>query len=32
MIEKYSGNPVVRPEDVTPSLVGYKVLGAFNPL
>ncbi len=31
MIEKYSGNPVVKPSDVKPSMKGYKVLGAFNP-
>ncbi len=31
MIEKYKGNPVVRPEDVKPSMEGYKVHGAFNP-
>jgi predicted GH43/DUF377 family glycosyl hydrolase len=31
MLEKYSGNPVIRPGDVKPSLDGYRVLGAFNP-
>ena len=31
MIEKYAGNPVVRPEDVKPSMQGYRVMGAFNP-
>lgn len=30
-IEKYSGNPVVRPAQVSPSLPGYQVMGAFNP-
>jgi predicted GH43/DUF377 family glycosyl hydrolase len=30
-MEKYSGNPVVRPADVKPSLDGYRVMGAFNP-
>ncbi len=28
---KYTGNPVVRPADVRPSLDGYRVMGAFNP-
>ena len=31
MITKWKENPVVRPSDVTPSLDGYRVLGAFNP-
>lgn len=31
MINKYKGNPVIKPADVTPSRDGYKVLGAFNP-
>jgi len=31
MIEKYAGNPVVKPSDVMPSCKGYRVLGAFNP-
>jgi predicted GH43/DUF377 family glycosyl hydrolase len=31
MITKYVHNPVIRPEDVKPSLEGYRVLGAFNP-
>lgn len=31
MIEKFAGNPVVRPLDVTPSRDGYRVVGAFNP-
>lgn len=31
VMEKYEGNPVVRPEDVKPSHKDYKVLGAFNP-
>jgi len=31
MIEKYSGNPVVRPSQVRPTLEGYRVMGAFNP-
>jgi predicted GH43/DUF377 family glycosyl hydrolase len=30
-MQKYEGNPVVKPEDVKPSLEGYKVRGAFNP-
>jgi predicted GH43/DUF377 family glycosyl hydrolase len=30
-MHKYEGNPVVKPEDVTPSLEGYRVMGAFNP-
>ena len=31
MIEKYEGNPVIKPADVKPSREGYVVLGAFNP-
>lgn len=31
MITKCKDNPVVKPSDVTPSLDGYRVLGAFNP-
>jgi predicted GH43/DUF377 family glycosyl hydrolase len=31
MIEKYENNPIIQPSDVTPSLEGYKVVGAFNP-
>jgi predicted GH43/DUF377 family glycosyl hydrolase len=31
MLEKYAGNPVVRPDQVPPSLPGYRVMGAFNP-
>ena len=31
MVEKYKGNPVVKPADVKPSMEGYKVHGAFNP-
>ncbi|RLF91925.1 hypothetical protein DRN50_09530 [Thermococci archaeon] len=31
MIEKFEGNPVIKPTDVKPSLEGYRVEGAFNP-
>jgi len=31
MIEKFDGNPVVKPVDVKPSREGYVVKGAFNP-
>lgn len=31
MIQKYAGNPLVRPVDVKPTLEGYQVTGAFNP-
>lgn len=31
MTQKYSGNPIVRPGDVKPTLDGYRVVGAFNP-
>ena len=31
MIEKVSENPIITPQDVKPSMKGYKVLGAFNP-
>lgn len=31
MINKHPQNPLVKPDDVKPSLKGYKVLGAFNP-
>lgn len=31
MIEKYEGNPVVKPSEVNPSMEGYEVYGAFNP-
>jgi len=31
MFIRCSSNPVVKPTDVTPSLAGYKVVGAFNP-
>jgi predicted GH43/DUF377 family glycosyl hydrolase len=31
MIRKYEGNPIIKPEDVEPSLEGYRVRGAFNP-
>jgi len=31
LLYKYKGNPIIKPEDVEPSLEGYKVLGAFNP-
>jgi len=31
MIEKYAGNPVIKPGDVKPSREGYVVKGAFNP-
>ena len=31
MIARHPGNPVVRPEQVTPSIAGYRVMGAFNP-
>jgi len=30
-IQKFSGNPIVKPSDVPPSLPGMRVLGAFNP-
>ena len=30
-IEKYEGNPVVRPQQVKASAEGFQVLGAFNP-
>lgn len=28
---KHEGNPIVEPDDVTPSMDGYEVLGSFNP-
>jgi predicted GH43/DUF377 family glycosyl hydrolase len=31
MIKKHTQNPLIKPDDVKPSLEGYKVLGAFNP-
>jgi predicted GH43/DUF377 family glycosyl hydrolase len=31
MITKYEGNPIVKPEDVKPTLEEYRVRGAFNP-
>lgn len=31
MIERYQGNPVIKPADVKPSADGYRVLGTFNP-
>jgi len=31
MIERYKGNPVIKPADVKPSADGYQVLGTFNP-
>lgn len=31
MVQKYAGNPLVRPADVKPTLNGYQVVGAFNP-
>ena len=31
MITKHVHNPLITPADVTPSLEGYRVLGAFNP-
>jgi len=31
MFTRCSSNPVVKPADVTPSLEGYQVVGAFNP-
>ena len=31
MIQKYPGNPIVKPTDVPPSRPGIRVLGAFNP-
>ncbi len=31
MAQRYSGNPLVRPGDVKPTLDGYRVVGAFNP-
>jgi predicted GH43/DUF377 family glycosyl hydrolase len=30
-LEKYGGNPVIRPAQVSPSFPGYQVMGAFNP-
>ncbi len=31
MITRYEHNPIIKPEDVKPSIEGYKVVGAFNP-
>jgi len=31
VIKKHPQNPLIQPEDVKPSMEGYKVLGAFNP-
>ena len=31
MIKKHPNNPVIKPDDVKPSMEGYRVLGAFNP-
>ena len=31
MIIKHKQNPLIKPDDVKPSMEGYKVLGAFNP-
>jgi len=31
VLRRYSGNPVISPADVPPSLEGYVVRGAFNP-
>lgn len=30
MIERYQGNPIIKPADVKPSADGYQVLGTFN--
>ena len=31
MIYKHAQNPIINPDDVKPSMDGYRVLGAFNP-
>jgi predicted GH43/DUF377 family glycosyl hydrolase len=31
LIKKHPQNPLINPEDIKPSMEGYKVLGAFNP-
>jgi len=31
MFKRCSSNPVIKPSDVTPSISGYNVVGAFNP-
>ncbi|MBL7161637.1 MAG: glycoside hydrolase family 130 protein [Anaerolineales bacterium] len=30
-MSKYKTNPIIKPNEVTPSMEGYRVLGAFNP-